>query len=159
MPQRTPTSCFHVSPAATHTNNLCRPQETRAEDLPWHRPHGLAELGPGPVPVHRVGHVLLLHLEGDKVDGKGWWRELELDALVLPRPSVILFFSPSLARTCIHVGGLLHGDLPLHHADRAAYPRTHPARRRHRHKVLPLPRPWTTRRPTGECREIPLDWC
>lgn len=46
-------------------------QEKSAEDFPGPRPHGLTELGPGPVPVHRLGHVLLLHLEGGEIHRKG----------------------------------------------------------------------------------------
>lgn len=67
------------------------------------------------------------------------------------------FFSSSLVHTCVRLGGLLHCDLPLHHADRAAHPRTHPARRRHWNPVLSIPRPRTTCRPTGELTEIPLN--
>lgn len=57
--------------STTHQKHVCRLQETRTEDLLGHRQHGLAKLGPGLMPVHRVGHVLLLHLEGDQVDRKG----------------------------------------------------------------------------------------
>lgn len=46
-------------------------QEKSAEDFPWLRPHGLSELGPGPVSAHRLGHVLLLHLEGGQIHRKG----------------------------------------------------------------------------------------
>lgn len=46
-------------------------QEESAEDFPRPRPHGLSELGPGSVPVHRLGHVLLLHLEGGEIHREG----------------------------------------------------------------------------------------
>lgn len=46
-------------------------QEKSAEALPRHRPNGHSELGHGPVSVHRLGHVLLLHLEGGEIHRKG----------------------------------------------------------------------------------------
>lgn len=46
-------------------------QEKSAPDFPGPRPHGLSELGPGPVSVHCLGHVLLLHLEGGEIHRKG----------------------------------------------------------------------------------------
>lgn len=47
------------------------PQEARPEDLGWHPASGGPALGAGPVPPARLGHLLLLHLEGGQVHGQG----------------------------------------------------------------------------------------
>lgn len=46
------------------------PQTQRAEHLLRDRGHRAPEVGPGPVSVGSVGHLLLLHLEGSQVHGE-----------------------------------------------------------------------------------------
>lgn len=64
---------------------------------------------------------------------------------------------------CVCLGGLLHCNLPLSDADCAADQRAHAARCWDRHPVLPLSRPGTTGRPTGNWASQKFlnydDWC
>ncbi len=161
-------------------------QEKSAEDFPWHWPHGLSELGPGPVSVHRLDHVLLLHLEGGEIHRKGGWEGVKnltliicLFCFTLTHLGWHLVFISSFCRVsclhiyhhCVYIGGLLHCDLPLSDADCAVDPRAHPAWCWDRYQVLPLSRPGTTGGPTGttmsrrqlqikakKCGES-FDWC
>lgn len=61
----------------------------------------------------------------------------------------LLIYLNVTACVCVCIGGLLHCNLPLSDADCAVDQRTHPAWCWDRHPVLPLPRPGTTCRPTG----------
>lgn len=61
----------------------------------------------------------------------------------------LLIYLNVTACVFVCIGGLLHCNLPLSDADCAVDQRTHPAWCWDRHPVLPLPRPGTTCRPTG----------